>query len=108
MIHRAYNYSLPAELVDLVDFVSAVTRFPPVRPPRVLSFGSAPATVTPKTINTAYGIASNVVTNAGATQSLYESLGQYFSNLDLQQFFKTFQIPTQGIAKIIGPNDQVC
>jgi hypothetical protein len=42
-----------------------------------------------------YGITHNIASNPAATQSVYESLGQDFSNLDLQQFFKTFGVPSQ-------------
>jgi hypothetical protein len=55
LIHRAFAYSLPESIHALVDYVSAVTRFPPLQRPRFRVSSAAgagvPKTVTPPLIN---------------------------------------------------------
>jgi hypothetical protein len=45
------------------------------------------------------------VNNTGATQSLFESLGQSFSPTDLATFQSQFGLPNFPVGKVIGPND---
>lgn len=107
IIHRALNYSLASEIAHLVDYVSSVTHFPPIRPVRIRSFlTEGVATTTPSLITKYYGIDSNVVTNSASTQSVFESLGQSFDDADLQAFFAKFNVPRQTVSNFIGPNDQ--
>ena len=66
--------------------------------------GASGVTV-PSTLKSVYGLTNNVVTNAGATQSLFEALGQNYSPADLKQFQNQQSLEVQAIAKTIGPND---
>jgi tripeptidyl-peptidase-1 len=102
---RALEYSLPAELTEFVEGVFNTVQLPPRNAPRL------PATlrgklrgdgsVTPALLNSYYHITNNVG-NSLASQSLFESLGQYYSPADLNQFESTYGIPQQDVAYDIG------
>merc|ERR1712125_185459 len=59
---------------------------------------------TPNLINQLYNVDNNVNTNSGSSQSVFESLGQSYSEDDLADFQKRFGFPREKIAKVIGPN----
>jgi tripeptidyl-peptidase-1 len=105
--------SLPAELAAHVTHVPHVSYFPQVnqKVKIVPQLGVGDATlaaaastsnyVTPDLLFKYYGIDNTQVSN-GATQSLFEALGQQFDNADLNQFQNQFGLTVQNITKIVG------
>ena len=90
---RAFDYSLPDYLLDVIEFVADITTFPPIRHGSIVSyepmnlFGS----VTPSLINSFYQIDSNNA--SGTTQGVFESIGQMYSDSDNQNFMNANLIP---------------
>eukprot|EP00697_Spironema_sp_BW2_P015446 gnl/Spiro4/6300_TR3237_c0_g1_i1.p1 gnl/Spiro4/6300_TR3237_c0_g1~~gnl/Spiro4/6300_TR3237_c0_g1_i1.p1 ORF type:complete len:578 (+),score=194.89 gnl/Spiro4/6300_TR3237_c0_g1_i1:139-1872(+) len=112
VVHRALNCKLPSYLFHHLDFVGDVTTFPQTSALRHRHRRKGVNDTTPVTtlslINQVYQIPSNVIVDERATQSLYESLGQDFSDDDLKQFFKDYVKGAKPpkVAKVVGPNDQ--
>jgi tripeptidyl-peptidase-1 len=105
-IKRSEMYALPTEIASYVDFVSNTVNFPPVR--TTIMSSKAPeqsGSVSPSTISTTYSIASNVVASTKSTQSVFEGLGQNYAESDLASFEQQFNIPSEKVYKVIGPND---
>jgi tripeptidyl-peptidase-1 len=110
---RALEYSLPVELAEHVEGVFNTVQLPP------RNAGKIPATlrgqlrgagsVTPALLNSYYHIFNNTGNNL-ASQSLFESLGQYYSPNDLNQFEKAYGVPQQDVAYDIGGfvSDEEC
>eukprot|EP00475_Leptophrys_vorax_P037869 TRINITY_DN6585_c1_g1_i1.p1 TRINITY_DN6585_c1_g1~~TRINITY_DN6585_c1_g1_i1.p1 ORF type:complete len:568 (+),score=140.45 TRINITY_DN6585_c1_g1_i1:310-2013(+) len=104
---------LPEELAAHVTHLPHISYFPQVRSkvkftPQLgvadasLSAASAASNyVTPSLLSSYYGIDNSVVSN-GATQSLFEALGQMFDNTDLNLFQQQFGLVVQNITDIIG------
>lgn len=102
-ILRSVEYSLPVELNEHVETVFNTVQLPPVNAQRLrptLKSGKA-GSVTPALLNSYYNIKSNIG-NSLASQSLFESLGQYYSPNDLTQFEQTYGVPVQPVAYDIG------
>jgi len=113
---RATHYSIPKDIAEHVDTVFNTVQLPPRNAPRqqaVLKNGAAGpknnGTVTPAFLNSYYHVTSNVG-NSLASQSLFESLGQYYSPNDLSTFETTYNLPQQAVAQDIGGyvSDDVC
>jgi len=103
-IARAAEYSLPSNIASHVVFVGNAVSFPAtLKRPLVSTFASG--NTDPALLNSFYGIDNNNVDNAGATQSLFESLGQSYSEVDLSLFETKFGITRNKVVKVIGPND---
>jgi Pro-kumamolisin, activation domain len=104
-IYRAGQYSLDSELVDYVEAVFQTTQFPTVLPPKVpmkkLEKAGTAGHITPATLNSYYNITTNTG-NSLASQSVFESLGQYYSASDLLQFEALFGIPLYNVTTDIG------
>lgn len=108
------DYSVPAEISLHVEGV-----FGTVQLPHRTAFHSvmydAPAnltaasTITPAKLNDYYHITSNTG-NKKASQSLFESLEQYYSPKDLTAFQNKFSLPVQPVAEDVGGfvSDQKC
>jgi len=107
-IVRTYSYSLPKQLGRHVQLITGTIQFPSTNALRQLTIrqrvANADGTVVPSLLNSYYNIDSNSV-SANSTQSVFESLGQDYSPQDLKSFEQKFNIPEQGIAKVIGPNN---
>jgi tripeptidyl-peptidase-1 len=111
---RALEYSLPVELTEHVQGVFNTVHFPNVIAPKAKheALTSGPGvrkTITPASLNEYYHIPSNTGNNL-ASQSLYESLEQYYSPNDLSQFESSYGVPQQEIAYDIGGyvSDDLC
>eukprot|EP00475_Leptophrys_vorax_P001461 TRINITY_DN107_c0_g1_i1.p1 TRINITY_DN107_c0_g1~~TRINITY_DN107_c0_g1_i1.p1 ORF type:complete len:551 (-),score=151.65 TRINITY_DN107_c0_g1_i1:92-1744(-) len=92
--------SLPAELASHVTHLPHVSYFPSVQS-KFATATSSGNYVTPQLLANYYGIDNSQVTY-GATQSLFEALGQMFDNTDLNLFQKQFGIASQNISTVIG------
>ena len=105
-ITRAVHYSIPAVLADHVSAVFNTVQMPPrVSPKKLMRLKSdAPekaGSITPAVLNSYYDITSNTGSTL-ASQSVFESLGQYYSPSDLSEFETNYDIPQQAIAEDIG------
>jgi len=110
---RALEYSIPSELSEHVEGVFNTVQLPnvdtirptPVRQGKLRKAGS----ITPALLNTYYHVTSNTG-NTLASQSVFESLEQYYSPNDLAQFESQYNIPSQPVAYDIGgyQSDEIC
>jgi len=110
-IIRTLSYTLPLAVYHYVDSIGYTIQFPPtlIPTPIIRHYGSgiknaADGTATPDLIASYYHITSRTVQNQGATQSLFESLGQDFSPADLSSFQSKYNIPSNPVKTVIGPN----
>jgi tripeptidyl-peptidase-1 len=108
---RALEYSLPIELTEHVNTVFNTVHLPLRSSPQAkksLKTGKD-GSVTPALLNSYYNIFSNAG-NSLASQSLFESLEQYYSPADLSQFETQYNIPQQTVAYDIGGyvSDELC
>jgi tripeptidyl-peptidase-1 len=103
---RAKDYSLPVELADHVHAVFNTVQLPPRSAPRkqLVKKGTglqAAGSITPAVLNSYYHITSNTG-SAAASQSVFESLEQYYSPADLQTFEANYGLPSEAVAYDIG------
>jgi tripeptidyl-peptidase-1 len=105
---RCTHYSLPQELSAHVESVFNTVQLPPRQALRSFAVlkdknnATLPSdSITPALLNSYYDITSNIG-NSLASQSLFESLGQYYSEADLTLFEKNYGIPQQSVAYDIG------
>lgn len=108
-INRAMHYSLPMEIAEHVAAVFNTVQFPlevadklPMKKKVEGEVGSGSAT--PAFLNSYYNIDSNTG-SMKASQSLYESLGQYYSPADLTQFQNTYNLPKDAVDEVIGGHE---
>lgn len=123
-ILRATKYTVPQDIAEQIQFVGYVNQFPSVVHPliqsgrirevrknnklrsKVITLADAASTgaTTLTTINRAYNIDSNTITNTASTAGVFEDT-QNFSPKDLAQFETKYGIPSQTIATVVGQND---
>lgn len=102
---RAMHYSLPASLQQHTSAVFNTVQLPPIfnsagKLYREKSqFGSG--SVTPAFLNSYYDIFTNDG-SALASQSVFESLGQYYSPSDLTTFQQQYNLPVDAVDADIG------
>jgi len=107
VLRSVQPYSIPAHLAGVVAFVSGMHRFPSIRD-TVLShstkrqFGDA---VTPQVIWETYLTNGTQGKSSQNLQSVAQFLGQFYDPNDLNDFQKHFKLPSQKVAKVVGPND---
>lgn len=104
---RSLHYSIDQTLSDHVEAVFQTTQFPHVAAPKlplkaVTDKNQAIVKhITPAKLNTYY----NIFTNEGntmASQSVFESIGQYYSPSDLLQFEAQYGIPLYNVTADVG------
>lgn len=104
-IIRATHYSLPSDLQAHTKAVFNTVQLPPLMnsEPRMFHAKSqlGGGSVTPAFLNDYYDIFTNDG-SALASQSLFESLGQYYSPADLSQFQKQYDLPQDEVDEDIG------
>lgn len=102
-VDRALSYTLEDNIATFVDTVWNTVQLPPImKYGAIHKEGSAvTGTITPATLNKYYGITSNTG-NSKVSQSVFETIGQYYSPSDLAQFQKTYGLPNQPVAVDIG------
>jgi tripeptidyl-peptidase-1 len=110
---KTESASLPEELEAHVTHVPHVSYFPHVQKKvkftpqlgvadnTLAAAASSSNYVTPQLLSQYYGIDNTVVSN-GATQSLFEALGQQFDNDDLNTFQSQFGLYENNITDIVG------
>jgi len=111
---RCNHYSIPQELSTHVETVFNTIQLPPRQALRSMAVlkdknndhSNANSTlpsnsITPALLNSYYDITSNTG-NSLASQSLFESLGQYYSEADLATFEKSYGVPAETVAVDIG------
>ncbi|RYG65186.1 hypothetical protein EON64_12455 [archaeon] len=112
-VQRCAHYSLPTDILDHVESVFNTVQLPPRMALKTLVSqpmnATAKGSVTPSLLNSYYHITSNTG-NSLASQSLFESLEQYYSPSDLTTFQKQFNLPVEAVAQDIGGyvSDQEC
>ncbi|KAJ1424378.1 peptidase S8/S53 domain-containing protein [Ochromonadaceae sp. CCMP2298] len=103
-IERATHYSLPSELYEHVSAVFNTVQLPartaPKKALRLAEAGKA-GSVTPALLNSYYDITTNRGSSK-ASQSVFESLGQYYSPADLSLFETNYGLPQEVVAEDIG------
>lgn len=101
------GYTLPADVAEVVDFVSGVSRFPSIRKAIVNPNPDVSLTVTPDVIRNRYNIGSTVGgLSPNNSQAVHQFLGQYYSQTDLEEFFLLFSSVSKGTKPtIIGPDN---
>jgi len=110
-VRRALSYSAPSHLVGHIYAIFNVVNLPPlIAPHSELKFIHATTShqssafsgfMTPPSISSYYNIKSNMA-NGLATQSVYETSGQYYSTSDLLQFQSLFGYGNRKVNQNIG------
>jgi len=107
-IIRCLEFSVPEFISQHLDLIANTIDFPPRRVRQGLRGNKtsidADGNTTPALLTSFYKITSNTVASSSATQSLFESLLQYYSPTDLTSFQKAFNVPVQAIGTVIGTN----
>lgn len=116
---KTARYLVPATLAKHVDFVAGLTRVPRLSRARSESIKDslieAAATkrqnipwlgITPRLIRTRYNATDAVPKAKGNRQAIAQFLGQYISELDLEEFFVIMYQELIGTvpSRIVGPN----
>lgn len=116
-VARSLHYSLDSEIAAHVSTVFN-TIDPPVlynhKPQMKLLTSNKTAsiydgTIVPATLNAYYGVTSNAGNKLGS-QSVFETIGQYYSPSDLTQFQNAYGLPVEPVAVDIGgyESDSAC
>lgn len=107
-IFRAYEYSVDSDIELYVSAVFNTVQLPSALAPRKIvkrkssqSSVAATGTITPAVLNSYYDITTNTG-NSGASQAVFESLGQYYSPSDLAIFQTNYGIPADPVDTDIG------
>ena len=105
-ITTAADHTLPAALLDHLDFVSGITGFPRANRvcPRKSSKLAGGVGTTPQSIYTSYKI-NYTASSQSNSQAVASFLKQYFDPKDLADFQKKFDLPAKPIVEVIGVND---
>ena len=113
--YRAKEYSIPFEIAPHVIDVFNTIQIPPENVLGNLHIRAhlssknstdddQPTTITPAILNKYYDIDSNSG-HSKVSQSLFESLGQYYSDRDLHQFQDQYAIPRSDVALSLGMHE---
>ncbi|KAF2073436.1 hypothetical protein CYY_005253 [Polysphondylium violaceum] len=130
MVHRVSKvafyrsldpYTLPIDISDHVDFVGGVNHLPNIRPsPRPPKSKKFPKGIdledetlrgfdpylTPKLIRQSMNVTLNSTSCPQNSQAIAQFLQEYYSETDLLAFQKKFELPSQKVSSILGPNIQ--
>jgi len=104
---RSLHYSVDQSLSSHVEAVFQTTQFPQVSAPRLplkkveKNAEAIVKHITPAKLNSYYNIFTNTG-NSLASQSVFESIGQYYSPSDLLQFESDYDIPLYNVTTDIG------
>eukprot|EP00698_Gefionella_okellyi_P005748 TRINITY_DN15208_c0_g1_i1.p1 TRINITY_DN15208_c0_g1~~TRINITY_DN15208_c0_g1_i1.p1 ORF type:complete len:557 (-),score=165.69 TRINITY_DN15208_c0_g1_i1:19-1689(-) len=104
---RAPRYSLPNHIADVVQFVGGVIRFPGKQvAPVVRENIDAHIEVTPRVLRKRYNLTDVEGKATNNSQAIAQFLKQYFSDVDLQEFWLEFFPTLLGahVDKLVGPN----
>lgn len=112
-VTRSLDYSIDDSLVNYVEAVFQTSQLPPLMhskiAPKKMTGVLAGSTVVPSLLNSYYNITSNKG-NSLASQAVFETIGQYYSEDDLALFEKNYNLPAESIAVDIGgfESDTIC
>lgn len=112
-IFRSLEYSIDESLVDHVGAVFGTSQLPTHMNPRSsyrkVSEAALAGTITPAQINSYYNVTSNKG-NSLASQAVFETIGQTYSEPDLAMFESQYNIPAEKVAVDIGgfESDTLC
>jgi len=97
-------YSVPIKIADHLDFIGGIFRFPKVR--KQLRIPNAGIEVTPHFLRKHYNVSGASGKSSKNLQAVAQFLKQYYSALDLDEFFLGFSQENLGkkVEKVIGPN----
>lgn len=111
---KATSYLVPEIVAAHLDFVSGITRLPRLRKARAPNAAAIEALrkrqqigITPDFLRTRYN-ATNAFPKAPANrQAIAQFIGQYYDDLDLEEFFVLFYQSLIGTtpSKTIGPDN---
>ena len=108
-IHRSVEATMPDALRAHVDFFAYIIDFPrdfaakAVRESSSVESALEDTKVIPDVIFEAYGVYPHTATHE-TTMAVFETLGQSYSPNDLATFQKQYNIPSNPMDKVIGPN----
>lgn len=110
LVRCSTDYSLPAHIAPLVDFVGGVRQFPKVRKqivnPRTTQGERSDIFTTPSLLRSLYKLGSVTNKSPKNSQSVVQFIGQYYASVDLAEFFYIFYPPAIGqTPAIVGPDD---
>eukprot|EP00475_Leptophrys_vorax_P018260 TRINITY_DN2489_c0_g1_i1.p1 TRINITY_DN2489_c0_g1~~TRINITY_DN2489_c0_g1_i1.p1 ORF type:complete len:558 (-),score=141.00 TRINITY_DN2489_c0_g1_i1:36-1709(-) len=103
-ILKTESASVPDALKSFVTHIPHVSYFPDVNAKVGITADATSGTsnyVSPQKLMSYYGI-DTVRVQHGATQALFEALGQDFDNTDLNSFQRYFKLPIQNVTQVIG------
>ena len=104
---RCDAYSLPDDVARHVDFVAPTVNFPqPMQVRSVQGTTQDSYQNTPDSLRELYGVDDALGGKSNARQGVTAFLHQYYTESDLQQFYKEYFPELSGvpIAEVIGPN----
>jgi hypothetical protein len=105
VLPRARSYSIPSELVGVVDLIGSLKRLPSVRPLHTASKESRQGSVvTPGRSRTLWDVTVQGNPSNGNKQEVAQFLGQFMAPSDLTSFWSQFNTPSVNYT-IVGPND---
>ena len=107
---RTHEYSVPASVADVIDFVGPTIRLPTVAHPEFKGIKSNVAApldeVTPDYLRKLYNVGGYTATNPKSSMAVTGFLNQYINPDDLQTFFEQYDPSSKGrTATIVGPNE---
>jgi tripeptidyl-peptidase-1 len=106
-VYRAEHYNLPAGKEELLSAVFNTVQFPAETAPLIVTPSTglrATPLTTPDTLNSFYHITNNNGNGRGS-QSVFESINQYYSPADLTQFQDKYSIPEDAVDEVIGGHE---
>jgi tripeptidyl-peptidase-1 len=108
---RTTEFTVPEDLEMHLHHVEHISHFPSemTRPMfgKMIPNSLPTHVVTPALIYKTYGIPTTLTASStsGATQSLFESLGQSFAPDDLTMFQQKYSLEQVNVSRVIGPNN---
>jgi hypothetical protein len=113
---RAAEYFVPERVAPHLDFVSGITRLPRLRRARLQQRDEATLEalrkrqqigITPDFLRTRYNASNAFPKASNNRQAIAQFIGQYYDDLDLEEFFTIFYQSLIGTtpSKTIGPDN---
>jgi len=107
IIRHFGDYSLPRDILSLIDMVTGISDFPMSRPSsrKVTKASFTDANVVPQTLNAIYNVpAGTKITNPASSVSVAEFQNDAsFLWSDMATFYKETGITTNNVSHIVGP-----
>eukprot|EP01084_Bolivina_argentea_P284458 487516_1 len=103
-VDHAMDYQVPDYIINHLDFISPTKRFPSPLTVNITNTNPSPhspyAAVNPAFLRNLYSVGSTTGIAANNTQAIGSFLEQYWSETDLDTFWKRNDIPTTTVIKV--------